>query len=70
MLGIGDDGDIVVVVVIVTTFSMVAVLIEKNLFICMLDGCISGVSSGGGGNSGCGGSCLEQTRGNSNICFS
>ena len=41
-------------VVIVTVVVMVAVRIRKNLFICMLNGCICCVSSG------CGGSCVAH----------
>ena len=42
-MGIGGDGDILLLVVMLTAVVMVAVLIGKKFFICRLDGCICGV---------------------------
>ena len=43
------------VLVMVTALVMVEVFIITNIFICMLDGFNCCVSTGGGGNIGCGG---------------
>ena len=59
-MGIGGDGDILLLVVMLTAVVMVAVLIGEKFFICRLDGCVCGFNGGGGGNSGCGGSCLSH----------
>ena len=59
-MGIGGDGDILLLVVMLTAVVMVAVLIGKKFFICRLDGCICGVNGGGGDNIGCGRSCISH----------
>ena len=61
MFCIGGDVGIMVVVRMVTTVLRVAVVIRKDLFICILGGGICGVGRGGGGvKNGFIGSCLAH----------
>ena len=59
-MGIGGDGDIVVVIEILTAVVRVAVVIRSNLSNCMFGGGICGVGRGSGVNSGCGGSTFSH----------